>query len=48
MVEELPPILGPTLELINQLEREAIIQKPTIGGSERSKKYAAAGDPWNQ
>lgn len=33
LVEEMPPILGPTLELINQLESEGIIQQPTIGGS---------------
>ena len=38
--EELPPILGPTLELINQLEREGIIQKPTIGGSVAIMYYA--------
>lgn len=33
LVEEIPAILGPTLEVINQLEREGIIQQPTIGGS---------------
>lgn len=40
MVKELPPILGPTLELINQLESEGIIQKPTIGGSVAIVYYA--------
>lgn len=39
-LEELPPILGPTLELINQLESEGIIQKPTIGGSVAIMYYA--------
>jgi hypothetical protein len=38
--QEIPPILGPTLELINQLEREEIIQKPTIGGSIALMYYA--------
>jgi hypothetical protein len=38
--EEIPPILGPTLELINQLESEGIIQKPTIGGSVAIMYYA--------
>jgi len=40
LLEELPPILGPTLELINQLESEGIIQKPTIGGSVAIMYYA--------
>lgn len=40
MLEELPPILGPTLELINQLENEGIIRKPTIGGSVAIMYYA--------
>jgi hypothetical protein len=31
--EEIPSILGSTLEVINQLESEGLIQKPTIGGS---------------
>jgi hypothetical protein len=31
--ESLPSILGPTLEIINQLERESILRQPTIGGS---------------
>jgi predicted nucleotidyltransferase len=37
---EIPPILGPTLELINQLEREGIIKQPTIGGSVAIMYYA--------
>jgi len=37
---EIPPILGPTLEVINQLESEGIIQKPTIGGSVAIMYYA--------
>ncbi|MCC7528368.1 MAG: hypothetical protein IT342_07590 [Candidatus Melainabacteria bacterium] len=40
LFEEIPPILGPTLELINQLESEGIIQKPTIGGSVAIMYYA--------
>src|SRR5271170_6723508 len=40
LFEDMPPILGPTLELINQLEREGIIQKPTIGGSVAIMYYA--------
>jgi len=40
LLEELPPILGPALELINQLEREGIIQQPTIGGSVALMYYA--------
>jgi hypothetical protein len=40
LFDEMPPILGPTLELINQLEREGIIQKPTIGGSVAIMYYA--------
>lgn len=40
LVEEIPPILGPTLEIINQVEREGIIQKPTIGGSVAIMYYA--------
>lgn len=40
LLEEIPPILGPTLELINQLELEGIIQKPTIGGSVAIMYYA--------
>lgn len=40
LVEELPPILGPTLELVNQLESEGIIKKPTIGGSVAIMYYA--------
>lgn len=40
LYEEMPPILGPTLELINQLEHEGIIRKPTIGGSLAIMYYA--------
>jgi len=40
LFEEIPPILGPTLELINQLEREGIIEKATIGGSVAIMYYA--------
>lgn len=38
--EEIPPILGPALEVINQLEQEGIIEKPTIGGSVAIMYYA--------
>lgn len=31
--EDFPPILAPALKVINQLEQEGIIEKPTIGGS---------------
>jgi len=38
--EQMPSILGPTLMLINQLESEKIIRKPTIGGSIAIMYYA--------
>jgi|AGTN01.1.fsa_nt_gi hypothetical protein len=31
--ESFPPILAPTLKVINQLEAEGIIENPAIGGS---------------
>lgn len=40
MQNQLPPILGPTLEVINRLEREGLIHKPTIGGSVAIMYYA--------
>jgi hypothetical protein len=40
LFEEMPPVLGPTLELINQLESEGIIRQPTIGGSVAIIYYA--------
>ena len=40
LFEDIPPILGPTLELINQLESEGIIRKPTIGDSVAIIYYA--------
>lgn len=40
LIERMPPVLGPTLQLINQLESEGVIQKPTIGGSVAIIYYA--------
>lgn len=40
LLEDMPAILGPALELINQLEQEGIIEKPTIGGSIAIMYYA--------
>lgn len=40
LFEDIPPILGPALEVINQLEQEEIIEKPTIGGSVAIMYYA--------
>jgi predicted nucleotidyltransferase len=40
LTEDLPPTIGPALEVLNQLEDEGIIQQPTIAGSVALMYYA--------